>query len=336
MATIVDVARVAGVSISTVSHVLNGTRHVEPKTRNRVVAAIEQTGYRQDTIARSLRRSKTDSIGLIVSDAGEPAFAEMVHGVEQAAAERGLTLLLANSAESAERERKALLTLLNRRVDGVIVARAADTDPDLLTSVLTEKTAIVLLDRLYRDTPVDQVGADNRDSMRHLVRHLAAQGHHRFVVVAGDTRVPTLAERLDGFYDGLRDAGLDGEHQLVLAGEVNAEQEGRLAGALADPSRTAMIACSTPLAVFGLQSLAAAGRETPADIAFATFDGFDNPDLFHPRITTVQQPAFEMGFAAVGLLIERLESPDARPRTVRLHQELILRESTQAFRPTHS
>src|SRR5829696_7457201 len=106
MATMVDVARIAQVSISTVSHVLNGTRNVEPATRERVVAAIEATGYRQDTLARAMRRSRTDSIGLVVSDAGEPAFAEMVHGVEDAAAERGLTLLLANSAEDSEREQR--------------------------------------------------------------------------------------------------------------------------------------------------------------------------------------------------------------------------------------
>jgi len=260
----------------------------------------------------------------------------MVHGVERAAAERGLTLLLANSAESAARERKALMTLLNRRVDGVILARAADSDPDLLTSVLAEKTPVVLLDRLHRDAPVDQVGADNRESMRHLVRHLATQGHRRFVVVAGDTRVPTLGERLEGFYDGIRDEALDGEDQLVIVGPRGADQAGALALALADATWTAMIACSTPLAVVGLEALEGCGRATPRDIAFATFDGFDNPDLFHPRITTVQQPAFEMGVAAVGLLTERLESPDARPRTIRLHQELILRESTQMFRSSRS
>jgi LacI family transcriptional regulator len=175
VATMVDVARIAGVSISTVSHVLNGTRNVEPKTRGRVLSAIEQTGYRQDTLARAMRRSKTDSIGLIVSDAGEPAFAEMAHGVERAAADRGLTLLLANSAEDADREERAIRTLLDRRVDGLILARAANTAPDLLASLLTEKAPVVLLDRLYRDVLLDQVGADNRDSMRELMRRLTGQ-----------------------------------------------------------------------------------------------------------------------------------------------------------------
>jgi LacI family transcriptional regulator len=296
-----------------------------------VVAAIEKTGYRQDTLARAMRRSKSDSIGLVVSDAGEPAFAEMVHGVEQAAAERGLTLLLANSAEDEEREQRAVRTLLNRRIDGLILARAADTAPDLIASLQNEKAPVVLLDRLYGDVPLDQVGADNRDSMRRLMAHLAGQGHRRFAVIAGDTRVPALAERLDGFHDGARDAGLEPTEQLVLTGADVPTMQAALAEALSHGRPTALIACSTPLAVTALRSMEQAGIETPRDIAFATFDGFDNADLFRPRLTTVRQPAFDMGIAAVRLLTERLESPDASPRTVRLHQSIELRESTEAF-----
>lgn len=329
MATMVDVARIAGVSISTVSHVLNGTRNVEPATRRKVERAIEETGYRQDTLARAMRRSRSDSIGLVVSDAGEPAFAEMAHGVEQAAAERGLTLLLANSAEDEEREQRAVRTLLDRRVDGLILARAANSAPDLMESLSGEKAPVVLLDRLYRDLPFDQVGADNRDSMRKLVAHLTARGHRRFAVVAGDTRVPALMERLEGFHDGSRDAGLTVPDQVVLTGRDDEELREALIAALGDDRPTAVIACSTPLAVASLRGLEAASLVTPGDIAFATFDGFNYPDLFRPRLTTVRQPAFDMGVAAVQLLVERLERPDASPRTVRLRQTIELRETTE-------
>jgi len=327
MATMVDVARIAGVSISTVSHVLNGTRNVEPATRKKVQSAIEQTGYRQDTLARAMRRSRTESIGLVVSDAGEPAFAEMVHGVEKAAADRGLTLLLANSAEDADREQRAVRTLLDRRVDGLILARAAASPDSLLAGLRDDKAPIVLLDRLYRDLPFDQVGGENRDSMRQLVGHLMSHGHRRFAVIAGDLRVPTLQERLDGFFDGLRDGEVDPVDQLV----IKDPSPNALMHALDDPASrpTAVIACSTPLAVQGLTALEASGLSTPADIAFATFDGFAYPDLFSPRLTTVRQPAFDMGAAAVGLLADRLASPDSSPRTLRLRQALELRESTE-------
>lgn len=332
MATMVDVARIARVSISTVSHVLNGTRNVEPGTRDRVLAAIEATGYRQDTLARAMRRSRTDSIGLVVSDAGEPAFAEMVHGVEDAAAERGLTLLLANSAEDSEREQRAVRTLLDRRVDGLILARAADSSASLMEALQGEKSPVILLDRLFGDLPFDQVGADNRDSMRRLVGHLVTAGHRRFAVIAGDTRVPTLVERLDGFHDGLRDGAVLLDGQVILEGVDTDALETELATRLGDTTLTAVIACSTPLATAALRAIERAGRSTPDDAAFATFDGFNHPDLFRPRITTVRQPAFDMGAAAVRLLIERLESPESSPRSVRLRQSLELRDSTEGYR----
>ncbi|NUU05218.1 LacI family DNA-binding transcriptional regulator [Leifsonia sp. C5G2] len=333
MATMVDVARIAGVSISTVSHVLNGTRNVEKGTRRRVLSAIEQTGYRQDTLARAMRRSKTDSIGLVVSAAGEPAFAEMVHGVEQAAAERGLTLLLANSGEDADREQRAITTLLERRIDGLILARAAGSTPGLMEQLESEKTPVVLLDRLFPEALLDQVGADNRDSMRRLTRHLVAQGHARLAILAGDTRVPALKERLDGFLDGIRDAQLPEQEQLVLTGRDDGHLQSRMAEALKQERYTAVIACSTPLAVVGLRALAEAGLSTPEGVSFATFDGFSDSDLFRPGITTVRQPAFDMGVAAVGLLGDRLAAPDASPRTLRLHQTLELRESTEGYAP---
>lgn len=331
MATMVQVAQLARVSISTVSHVLNGTRHVEAETRSRVEAAIEKTGYRQDALARAMRRSRTDSIGLVVSDAGEPAFAEMVHGVEHAAAERGLTLVLANSAEDVERERRAVHTLLDRRVDGLILARAAESDPGLLRSLETEKSPTVLLDRVFSDLPFDQVGADNRESMRRLVSHLSSLGHEKIAVIAGDIRVPTLRERHDGFVDGIAAADLLIADQLRLIGRDEEVDRGALGRALSSDTVTAVIACSTPLAVVGLELISELGRRIPADIAFAAFDGFNHPDLFEPRITTVRQPAFDMGVAAVGLLVERLASPDGSPRTVRLQQRLELRESTEGY-----
>jgi LacI family transcriptional regulator len=330
MATMVEVARLAGVSISTVSHVLNGTRHVESATRSRVESAIERTGYRQDTLARAMRRARTESIGLVVSDAGEPAFADMVHGVEQAAAERGLTLLLANSAENAERERRAVYALLDRRVDGLILARAAESDDALLSALEAEKSPVVLLDRLFPALPFDQVGADNRESMRQLVEHLTARGHRKIAVIAGDVRVPTLRERYEGFGDGIGAAGLALAEQVAFIGrddEIDREALGR---SFAARAVTAVVACSTPLAVIGLEVARDRGLAVPGDLAFATFDGFHHSDLFEPRLTTVRQPAFDMGVAAVSLIAERLAAPTASPRIVRLQQRLELRDSTTA------
>jgi LacI family transcriptional regulator len=335
MATIVEVARLAGVSTSTVSHVLNDTRNVEPNTRAKVMAAIEKTGYRQDAVARAMRRARTDSIGLVISDAGEPAFAEMVHGVEHAAAARGLTLILANSAEDPVREERAVNTLLSRRVDGLIIARCAESSTTVSSRLESEAPRpVILLDRVFDNSHHDQVGADNRDSMRRLVEHLQAAGHRRFLLVAGDQRVPTLVERFRGFRDAIADADLP--QQVVVDAVDIAEVRDAVAAALGGRHASCVIAASTPLAVASLECLRDAELATPDQIAFAAFDGFSHSDLFRPTITTVRQPAFEMGAAAVSLLIDRLASPDASPRTLRLNQTLELRESTESYHPRPS
>lgn len=329
MPTIVEVARLAKVSTSTVSHVLNGTRNVEPATRKRVMAAIKKTGYRQDAVARAMRRSKTDSIGLVVSDAGEPAFAEMVHGVEHAAAQQGLTLVLANSAEDPDRETRAVHTLLARRVDGLILARCPTSSSEVRKQLAVSSPPIVLLDRVFDGAPCDQVGADNRESMRRLTEHLMDNGHQRFVVVAGDTRVPTLTERLAGFLDAV--GARPGSGHVVLEGVDNRRLGRELRELLPARDHTCVIAASTPLAVLALESLRDSQLTVPSDIAFATFDGFNHSDLFQPSITTVRQPAFEMGVAAVGLLLERLGAPSTSPRVTRLQQRLELRSSSEHY-----
>ncbi len=332
MATIVEVAKLARVSTSTVSHVLNGTRNVEPATRRRVLHAIKETGYRQDALARALRRARTDSIGLVISDAGEPAFAEMVHGVEYAAAGQGLTLVLANSAENPEREARAVQTLLARRVDGLILARCADSAADVNEQLTAEAPPIVLLDRVFDGAPCDQVGAENRESMRRLVAHLIRAGHRNFLLAAGDTRVPTLVERLAGFREAL--AGRNGDRcaeTVVIEGVDFADIRSQVDAELGKRRHTCVIAASTPLAVTALKSMRDLGIAVPKDVAFAAFDGFSHSDLFRPAITTVRQPAFEMGVAAVGLLLERLGSPGTSPRVTRFQQRLELRSSTEDY-----
>jgi LacI family transcriptional regulator len=329
VSTIRDVARVAEVSISTVSHVLNKTRPVDPATSARVVAAIAETGYRQDALARALRRSRTDTIGLVVSDVGEPAFAGMIHGVEQAAAALDLGLVLASSGEDADREDRAVQTLLNRRVDGLILARAVESHDVLLSQLESEKSPTVLLDRIFPAVALDQVGVDNRSAVAELVTHLRGQGHRRFAIVAGDLRVPTLAERLEGVNERIGDADVE-----VLSGVDGAVLRAGLDDLLRRGGTTAIIASSTPLATIALDAMSAAGLRTPDDIAFATFDGFDQHPMFTPSLTTIRQPASEIGAAAVRMLHARMADPARGPRVERLSATLELRDSTEGYVPS--
>ncbi|GAA1261958.1 LacI family DNA-binding transcriptional regulator [Arthrobacter pascens] len=330
MATIVDVASLAGVSTSTVSHVLNETRHVEPETKARVISAVQATGYRRDALARSMRRARTDSIGLVVSDAGEPAFADMVHGVEEAAAQHGLSLLLANSAEDPARERAAVEALLDRRVDGLIIARAAGSRAGLLERIRNEKKPLVLLDRLA-DLDVDQVGVNNQSAMAALVEHLTDRGHERIMLVSGDLRVSSLRERHDGFRAAMLQRGLEVPDSLLCEGTVTAAATfDRVRPLLGDSAAgpTAILACSTLLAAGALRAVQHEGLQVPGTMAFATFDGFTYSDLFQPQITTVRQPAFQLGESAVGLLMRRLETPSAPTKILRLESEIEFRRST--------
>lgn len=331
MATIVDVASLAGVSTSTVSHVLNDTRHVEPETKARVISAVQATGYRRDVLARSMRRARTDSIGLVVSDAGEPAFADMVHGVEEAAAQHGLSLLLANSAEDPARERAAVEALLDRRVDGLIIARAAGSSAGLLERIREEKKPLVLLDRLS-DLDVDQVGVNNQSAMASLVEHLTVRGHQRILLVSGDLRVSSLRERHDSFHAAMLARGFEVTADLLCEGTVTAAATFDSVKTLLRTSQkrpTAILACSTLLAAGALRAVQHEGLRVPETIAFATFDGFTYSDLFEPRITTVRQPAFQLGESAVSMLMRRLDTPNAPTQILRLDSEIEFRHSTE-------
>ncbi len=329
MATIVDVARLAGVSTSTVSHVVNETRVVADATRERVLAAVAQVNYRQDGVARAMRRSKTDSIGVVVSDASQPMFAEMVHGVEQGATPAGLTVLLANSTEDPRQEAKILDVLEARRVDGIVVAPVAHSLASHLDAIRDRGIPIVLMDRLGL-LDIDQVGVVNTDPTAELVRHLAGHGHRRIGLVVGDLAVATMSERRLGYDQGLRAAGLSPDEDLVVVSTGSAEQTcTSVKELLSSPARpTALVAASTTTAAGALLAAQELNLRCPQDLAFATFDGFAYPDLFHPRITTVTQPTREVGTAAFRLLQARMNGHRSDPfEVIRLEPAIDYRDS---------
>jgi LacI family transcriptional regulator len=318
MATIVDVAQLAGVSVSTVSHVMNGTRPVSDGTRSRVDAAIAELGFVRDASARAMRRSRTDSVGLVVTDTGQPVFADMVSGVEEIASQHGLTLLLANSAEDPEREARALSVLAERRVDGLIIARSARSRPEAMDRWMESGVPVVILDR-FGDVDTDQVGVENVQPMRDLVSHLIEHGHSRIGLLAGDSDVTTLDERTAGYLEALQAHGLACDESLVIHGlglANDAEQSARELLERADRP-TALVTASTPMAAGALRAIAAMGLRMPTDLAFAAFDNLPFGDLFSPPITTVDQPAADIGREAMRLLLRRLDEPESKATTVR-------------------
>ena len=330
MATIVDVARLAKVSTSTVSHVVNDTRPVGAATRQRVVDAIAATGYRADSVARALRRARTDSVGVVVTDVSQPVFAEMVRGVEQEATAAGLTLLLANSAEDASLEARALRLLADRQVDGLIVAPVGGSMTEELEAILARGVPVVVMDRVG-PLHTDQVGVDNTSPMHALVTHLVRHGHTRIAMAAGNLSVATMFERQKGYREALADAGIPLPSGYLLTGSGLAEETREMTRDLMNSQRppTAFVAASTQSAIGVLSAAQDLGLKTPGDFAFATFDGFPHADLFRPGITTVTQPAYHIGMTAMQLLLGRLSGAGATPggKTVRLQPSVQYRES---------
>ncbi|MFB7777305.1 LacI family DNA-binding transcriptional regulator [Streptomyces bauhiniae] len=333
MSTMADVARSAGVSVATVSHVLNGTRPVLPHTRQAVLEAVEALGYTPNSLARSLVTSRTRSIGLAVSAISNPYFTEILQGVEAAALEAGYSLLIADPHDDPAHELKVVQLLHGRRVDGMIVAPSAEPG-DLVAYLRRQAVPTVLLDRVLGPAGpeqglFDQVCAENAGPMAELVTHLASRGHRRIGLVAGLPGLSTTSERIAGYRRGLVAAGLDADDALVVSGSSEATGAERATAALLGlpGAPTALVTANNAMTIGALRALRERGLSVPGDIALACFDDFAWADLFAPRLTAIAQPSREMGARAVRVLLDRLAAPDREARTVRLPCAFVHRAS---------
>ncbi|MFI9830525.1 LacI family DNA-binding transcriptional regulator [Streptomyces sp. NPDC051913] len=329
MPTMADVARSAGVSVATVSHVLNGTRPVLPHTRQAVLDAMDELGYTPNTLARALVTSRTRSLGLAVSAISNPYFTEILQGVEAEALRHGYGLLIADPHDDPVHEREVVQLLHERRVDGMIVAPSAEPG-DLLAYLDRHRVPTVLLDRVVGDAPrFDQVCAENVGPTGRLVSHLADLGHRRIGLVAGLPGLSTSDERITGYRSGLTAAGLPYDEQLVAHGDsasAGAERATAALLALADPP-TALVTANNAMTIGALRALRDHGLSVPGDLALCCFDDFAWADLFSPRLTAIAQPSKELGAEAVRVLLARLAAPDEPARTVRLPCTFVHRSS---------
>lgn len=327
MATIVDVAALANVSTSTVSHVVNGTRHVNEQTRERVLKAIAETGYRQHSVARALRRSRTDIVGLVISDVGYPVLDQMVLGIEHRASLAGMTVLLVHSGDTPEQELASVIKLRDHRVDGVLLTPVAGSDPIIPDALAAAEVPLVLVDRPSA-MRVDQVGVRNVEPMRELTTHLLELGHTRVAFVSRGGSVATLEQRRRGFDSALTEAGRQLDDGLVVSVADGPAATAAVRALLESPRPpTAMVCASQRSAAHALEAVEDLGLRVPEDLALVTFDDFPLADLLRPRLTAAVQPSFEIGQEAVNLLLHRMAAPDSPLRSVSLEPELRHRES---------
>jgi DNA-binding LacI/PurR family transcriptional regulator len=344
--TLEQVAALAGVSRATVSRVVNGSPRVRPEVRAQVERAVAKLGYVPNRAARSLVTRRADSIALVVSEPhsrffSEPFFAGMVRGVSGALAETGVQLVLLivqdlppdrpggrPGGPSVGRGRLERY-IVGGHVDGVLLASLHGDDP-LPATLERAGVPAVQVGRPPGAAPASYVDADNRGGAHKAVAHLAGRGRRRIATIAGPLDMSAGRDRLDGYREGLAAAGLDGDGELVEAGDFS-EESGAAAmeRLLARPGRPvdAVFAASDLMAAGALRALRGAGRRVPDDVAVVGFEDSAVARYTQPPLTTVRQPIEEMGRQATRLLLAEAAGGRGRMRLI-LDVDLVVREST--------
>lgn len=318
-----DVARVAGVSKSTVSRAL-GQGPVSDEVRAKVEAAVRQTGYHPNLVARRLRSQHSGILGLVVADISNPFFTALIRAVEEVAYRAGMRVILCNTDEDPEREAMYLQLMQEERIAGLIFAPTR-----VMVGRLNELTLgypAVLVDRAVVGSTHDAVLLDNKVAMAELVEHLRRQGYDHIGGLFGSTST-TAAERRDGYLSAMQAHGLTPDYREVAPSvEAAIEVMGQWLAGSARPQ--AIVASNSLLLTGALKAARNAGLGVPAELALAGFDNERWTELVEPGITVVEQPVEEMGRAAVSLLLERINSPQLPVRRLIMNGRCVPRGST--------
>ncbi|THF84069.1 LacI family DNA-binding transcriptional regulator [Cohnella fermenti] len=327
-ATIYDVAKEAGVSIATVSHVLNGKGKISRERREEILRIIERMNYQPSAIASALTSKKTFTLGLLVPDISNPFFAELARAVEDEGQLLGYSLFIC-STDNQDRKVESYAALLRQKgVDGVIVGTGVG-DLSALRPLLDRTIPVVFVSREYPEAPgIPSVVSDDYAGGVSAARHLLALGHRRLAVIAESEAVSSSRERVRGFRDAALAAGLPSFGKLVRAGGI---REGRLQGLrlLQEPDRpTAVFCCNDLIAIGFIQAAKELGLRVPADCSVVGFDDTILASVTDPPLTTVAQPIERMGQSVVRLLVQAAEGRGAERERLVLSPSLTVRAST--------
>jgi LacI family transcriptional regulator len=332
LVTIEDLARAVGVSKSSVSRALNGVPGgVTAEVAERVRAAADRLGYVPNVLAASLKSQTTRTVGLVLPDLGNPFFALVAAGIEAEISSAGYTLLMANTANDHARETLLTRTLLERQVDALLIASTGPTGKHLQLA-LDRGVHVVLVDSHPRRLTTDCVMADNKRGSAAAIEHLLELGHRDIGVITG---VPgddsSAAERLDGVRKALRQAGLELPANRCASGDYVMERAEEVAYALLAPAArpTALFVTNNLMTTGALRAIRALGLRVPRDLSLIGFDDMDWYPVADPPVTTVAQPAYEIGVRAAQRLLLRIRSKRAlKPQTILLPTQLVVRGST--------
>ncbi len=326
--TIHDIARECGVNVSTVSRSLNGSYGVNDETRQKVIDAARRLNYVPNRVARGLATGRSQSLALLISDIRNPFFAEVARGAEDAAFAAGFDLILGNADLDRERQMRYLRSLVAKRVDGLIINSVSGLEESEVDELLDYGIPIVLLNRSDNVQTISTVSGDNFEGGYLAGQYLIGLGHRNIAHLSGPKQHGNLTERAKGFLKAVHQAG-DAVRAVVLHGDQN-----QLGGYLltrkllsSQPTVTAISTANDAMAFGVIRALLEHGKKIPADISLVGFDNLELAAILQPPLTTVHQPKYEMGEAAVQILLRQIARPESGPEHRVLGVQLVERES---------
>lgn len=330
MVSIRDVAEKAGVSTSTVSHVVNKTRFVSEETQAKVLTAMEDLNYKPNRLARSLRRKdkRTNTLGLMIPDSANPFFAEVLRGVEDASFESGYNVFLCNSDDNPKKEQNYIEVLLGKQIDGIILV-SAGANNNSLQVLANNGVPSVVVDREVKGANTDSVLVDNVDGGFQAINYLIALGHSQIGCIGGPSLLTPSAGRVQGYRKALTECGISVDEALIIPGDFRAQSGYEAANTLlglSDPP-TAIFACNDMMAVGAIHAIDKLGLKVPKDISIIGFDDIPLASFTRPPLATIAQPSHEMGLLAAEMVITRIQDPDLPSRNEMLSTSLVIRDS---------
>jgi DNA-binding LacI/PurR family transcriptional regulator len=333
MANMNDIAKLARVSLGTVSHVLNNTTNVREPLRKRVLEAVEAVGYQPSQLARGLRRDKTNMIGMIIPDITNPFFPAVVKGAEDIAFSNGYRLILCNTDNDHSKELAHLNELRTYLPAGLIVIPSSFSDLTVqAVSYRRSGTGVVCVDRLPKNWAGDSVTADNEEGALNATRHLIEMGHKRLAMIVGPLRLTNARERLNGFTHAMKEAKIPLRPEYVQ--ETTFEMQGGYSKALLllrlIPRPTAIFAGNDLIALGALRAIRESNLRCPEDVSIIGFDDLDIAEVTHPALSSVSQSGYQLGTTAAHILIERIHGDKSPAKHIVLKTKLSLRSSVAA------
>ncbi|MCV4274504.1 substrate-binding domain-containing protein [Pseudomonas capsici] len=329
MATIKDVAALAGISYTTVSHVLNKTRPVSDPVRIKVEAAIAQLDYVPSAVARSLKAKTTSTIGLLIPNGINPYFAELARGIEDHCERNGFCVILCNSDDNPEKQRNYLRVLLEKRVDGLIVSSVGG-DVSIAGGLAEVRTPLVIVDRELEGIDADMVRIDHEHGAYLATRHLLDLGHRDIACIGGPDNTVVAQMRFVGYRRAMQEAGADMPHEWAIHSDFSSSAGHEAAvGLLSGHRPTAIFAGNDVIAIGVLRAAAERNIRVPRDLSVIGFDDIQMSRYVYPALTTVGQSIMQLGETAAEMLLSRIIGASTESSGRRLvTPSVVVREST--------